>query len=84
MCKYGKGCYQKNPMHHQKFRHPSSDPPPNDLKKRQLDEKDFESESSPSKVLKPAEDCNKDDNLAKNKDTEGIWNFFVSFKSDSK
>lgn len=22
MCKYGKDCYQKNPMHHQKFRHP--------------------------------------------------------------
>ena len=26
MCKYGKDCYQKNPMHHQKFRHPK----PND------------------------------------------------------
>ena len=23
MCKYGENCYQKNPMHHQKFRHPS-------------------------------------------------------------
>ena len=22
MCKYGSNCYQKNPMHHQKFRHP--------------------------------------------------------------
>jgi hypothetical protein len=22
ICKYGKECYQKNPMHHQKFRHP--------------------------------------------------------------
>ncbi len=22
-CKYGKDCYQKNPMHHQKFKHPS-------------------------------------------------------------
>ena len=22
MCKYGEDCYQKNPMHHQKFRHP--------------------------------------------------------------
>ena len=21
-CRYGKDCYQKNPMHHQKFRHP--------------------------------------------------------------
>jgi len=25
MCKYGENCYQKNPMHHQKFRHPSKD-----------------------------------------------------------
>ena len=25
MCKYGESCYQKNPMHHQKFRHPSKD-----------------------------------------------------------
>ena len=25
MCKYGGNCYQKNPMHHQKFRHPSKD-----------------------------------------------------------
>lgn len=25
MCKYGKECYQKNPMHHQKFRHPKTD-----------------------------------------------------------
>ena len=24
-CKYGKDCYQKNPMHHQKFRHPKDD-----------------------------------------------------------
>ena len=23
MCKYGENCYQRNPMHHQKFRHPS-------------------------------------------------------------
>ena len=23
MCKYGASCYQKNPMHHQKFRHPA-------------------------------------------------------------
>ena len=23
MCKYGENCYQKNPMHHQKFRHPN-------------------------------------------------------------
>ena len=23
LCKYGMNCYQKNPMHHQKFRHPS-------------------------------------------------------------
>ena len=23
LCKYGTNCYQKNPMHHQKFRHPS-------------------------------------------------------------
>ena len=22
MCKYSTNCYQKNPMHHQKFRHP--------------------------------------------------------------
>ena len=25
LCKYGKDCYQKNPMHHQKFRHPKKD-----------------------------------------------------------
>ena len=25
MCKYGENCYQKNPMHHQKFRHPSKE-----------------------------------------------------------
>jgi len=25
MCKYGINCYQKNPMHHQKFRHPEKE-----------------------------------------------------------
>ena len=25
MCKYGKECYQKNPMHGEKFKHPSDD-----------------------------------------------------------
>lgn len=25
MCKYGVNCYQKNPMHHQKFKHPSKE-----------------------------------------------------------
>ena len=24
MCKYGEKCFQKNPMHHEKFRHPNS------------------------------------------------------------
>ena len=28
MCKYGKGCYQKNPMHHQKFKHPKDEESP--------------------------------------------------------
>ena len=37
MCKYGKDCYQKNPMHHQKFRHPDSDEKIAS-KKRQLEE----------------------------------------------
>jgi hypothetical protein len=37
MCKYGKDCYQKNPMHHQKFRHPDSDEA-KASKKRQLEE----------------------------------------------
>ena len=37
MCKYGKDCYQKNPMHHQKFRHPESDES-KASKKRQLEE----------------------------------------------
>jgi len=27
MCKYGENCYQKNPMHHQKFRHPAKNVP---------------------------------------------------------
>lgn len=26
MCKYGLNCYQKNPMHHQKFKHPKKSP----------------------------------------------------------
>merc|ERR1711874_648081 len=25
LCRYGKDCYQKNPMHHQKFRHPKDE-----------------------------------------------------------
>ena len=25
LCKQGKDCYQKNPMHHQKFRHPKDE-----------------------------------------------------------
>jgi hypothetical protein len=36
MCKYGRECYQKNPMHHQKFRHP--DPETDPGKKRRLEE----------------------------------------------
>ena len=27
ICKYGANCYQKNPMHHQKFRHPTKETP---------------------------------------------------------
>ena len=25
MCKYGAGCYQKNPMHLEKFKHPEKE-----------------------------------------------------------
>lgn len=35
MCKYGKDCFQKNPMHHQKFRHPQ---PEAEARKRALEE----------------------------------------------
>ena len=38
MCKYGDKCYQKNPMHHQKFRHPQKDLSVPNLQSNQLEE----------------------------------------------
>ena len=59
MCKYGINCYQKNPMHHQKFRHPLPESPTKIV------------EESREKInLKQKENTNADSNKIINRNTE--------------
>ena len=44
-CKYGEDCYQKNPMHHQKFRHPKAGE-----KEDPSETREEQSEPSPKKL----------------------------------
>ena len=44
MCKYGEDCYQKNPMHKQKFRHPT-----NKVEKEETKKEDVEKEEEEAK-----------------------------------
>lgn len=50
MCKYGTDCYQKNPMHHQKFKHPSTE-----LKKSDTETPDEENDDTKPDDLKQEE-----------------------------
>lgn len=79
MCKYGKECYQKNPMHHQKFKHPTSDNSESkDLNKRPLitDDDEVGETSSPLKMAKSETDGVGKENSspAKTADTKGYSN----------
>ena len=60
-CKYGKDCYQKNPMHHQKFRHPKYDDCDKDVKKPMEDHDDESQkneEPAPKKIKLDEEEQN--------------------------
>eukprot|EP00088_Acartia_fossae_P043085 TRINITY_DN4530_c0_g1_i1.p1 TRINITY_DN4530_c0_g1~~TRINITY_DN4530_c0_g1_i1.p1 ORF type:complete len:468 (-),score=108.69 TRINITY_DN4530_c0_g1_i1:803-2182(-) len=51
MCKYGTGCYQKNPMHHEKFRHPEKEKNvPDDKENREMNKRPLASNSSEDEV----------------------------------
>ena len=52
MCKYGENCYQRNPMHHQKFRHPSKNscPDKNEPKKNEDQKENLSTDCNTNKV----------------------------------
>jgi len=52
LCKYGKDCYQKNPMHHQKFRHPKDEEKENKKVEDKEEVVEKAQEEPPAKKLK--------------------------------
>lgn len=67
-CKYGKNCYQRNPQHHQNFKHP----PKNSKRKnvnQEPNKKRFKPTTSPRKGV---QDTNKDLDHEDTKDERGI------------
>jgi len=65
LCKYGKDCYQKNPMHHQKFRHPKDEEKEN--KKSDEKEETIETplEEPPAKKLRVESDSDNEEPVVK-------------------
>jgi len=77
-CRYGEGCYQKNPMHHEKFKHPEKEkksvsedkenleankrPLPSDSSEEDIDSKKLRTESVDS--VDSRESVTTDDNIS--------------------
>lgn len=75
VCKYGVKCYQKNPEHHAKYKHP---PTPHSLKNRTNRKKQrfnpYRRDTESPKANSDAE-TSKDNDIARNKDNEPTSNF---------
>ena len=70
-CKYGKECYQKNPMHHQKFRHPKDEDSMQDTEGDISEPESKRAKLDKEKVREPEPEAKLDEEeLTKEKDTQ--------------